>query len=126
MRLKEQRKQQKEKDDEEKVERKKRREERKKKEQEREEEKMKKAVGGCLAHRRYTCAVCGERGRVNDELNGVMWYGCDESMCGRWFHEECLSQSESILGRVKVMVCLGIVLYVSRGYMRKSKRARML
>ncbi|XP_060575063.1 uncharacterized protein LOC132732603 [Ruditapes philippinarum] len=96
LRLKEQRKQQKEKEGEEKVEKKKRREaEKKKKEQELKEERMKKAVGGRLAHKRFTCAVCGERGRVNDEVNGVMWYGCDDGMCGRWYHEECLGQSEN-------------------------------
>ncbi|XP_060572179.1 complexin-2-like [Ruditapes philippinarum] len=95
LRLKEQRKQQKEKE-EEKVEKKKRREEeKKKKEQELKEERMKKAVGGRLAHKRFTCAVCGERGRVNDEVNEVMWYGCDDGMCGRWYHEECLGQSEN-------------------------------
>ncbi|XP_053395662.1 mitogen-activated protein kinase 7-like [Mercenaria mercenaria] len=56
--------------------------------------RMKRAVGGRLAAKKFTCGVCGGRGRMNDEINGVMWYDCDESLCERWYHEDCLSVRE--------------------------------
>ncbi|XP_053381964.1 uncharacterized protein LOC128549365 [Mercenaria mercenaria] len=76
------------------VKRQKREEDRRSKALSKEMDRMKRAVGGRLAAKKFTCSVCGERGRMNDEINGVMWYGCDESMCERWYHEECLSMRE--------------------------------
>ena len=40
----------------------------------------------------YICSVCDEHGSVNDEENGVEWFGCDG--CERWYHDHCLSVSE--------------------------------
>ncbi|XP_045156950.2 chromatin assembly factor 1 subunit A-like isoform X2 [Mercenaria mercenaria] len=76
---------------------------RQKKEQERSErelaklrEKEKKIKFGKLAEKKYTYGVCGVRGRVNDVLYGVEWYGCDNEDCKStgWFHFEYLSEGE--------------------------------
>ncbi|XP_060560005.1 axoneme-associated protein mst101(2)-like [Ruditapes philippinarum] len=93
--LKEFRKEQKERDIEERQHKKqKKTEEKERRERQKKDEQIRRAVCGRLANRKFTCGVCGERGRMNDELNGVMWYGCDESMCEKWYHEECLSMKE--------------------------------
>jgi hypothetical protein len=42
----------------------------------------------------YVCSVCGVHGKIDDEVNDIFWYGCDEDMCGRWYHEGCLSEKE--------------------------------
>ena len=60
----------------------------------REQEQIKKAVGGRLDKKVYTCGICGERGRVIDEMNAIRQYGCDENACGKWHHYECLGVGE--------------------------------
>ncbi|XP_053393873.1 uncharacterized protein LOC123537512 isoform X2 [Mercenaria mercenaria] len=40
----------------------------------------------------YVCGDCKEKGRPDDEINGILWFGCDEETCGLWFHEHCLTQ----------------------------------
>ena len=93
--MKEKRREEKEKECEEKrVKRQRREEEKMLKEQRKQADCIRKAVGGRLAPKKFTCGVCGERGRLNDEMNDVMWYGCEESVCERWYHEECLSMRE--------------------------------
>ncbi|XP_053379138.1 chromatin assembly factor 1 subunit A-like [Mercenaria mercenaria] len=95
LQLKEKRRQEKEKESEEKqIKKQKREEEKRLKEQKRKDEIIKKAVGGRLAAKKFTCGVCGETGRMIDEMNGVKWYGCEENRCERWYHEECLSLQE--------------------------------
>jgi len=42
----------------------------------------------------YECDVCKERGKKDDERNGITWYGCDE--CDLWFHDDCLSVRELV------------------------------
>lgn len=125
---KEQRRDQKQKEEEEKqMKRQKREEERKRKLEEKEKKaaekkkvkKVKKAQqtdvetevtinesGDCgekigrLAAKKFTCGICGERGRVTDAGNGIEWYGCDDDMCERgWYHFECLSVGEKELLR---------------------------
>ncbi|XP_060592326.1 uncharacterized protein LOC132747033 [Ruditapes philippinarum] len=49
-------------------------------EQEKLRERERKEKFGKLADRKYTCGVCGVRGRVFDEQNGVEWYGCDNDL----------------------------------------------
>ena len=67
---------------------------------EREREKLRererKEKFGKLADKKYTCGVCGVRGRVYDELYGVEWYGCDNEVCVKtgWYHFDCLCESE--------------------------------
>ncbi|XP_053400684.1 uncharacterized protein LOC128557382 [Mercenaria mercenaria] len=40
----------------------------------------------------YVCGDCKEKGRPDDDINGILWFGCDEETCGLWFHEHCLTQ----------------------------------
>ena len=49
-----------------------------------------------LADPIYTCAECDIRGYVDDEDNGVLWIGCDDIKCGRWYHYECLDREKQI------------------------------
>ena len=124
MKEKEQRREQKQKEEEEKqMKRQKREEERKRKLEEKEKKiaakKVKKVQRtekeievsmnaeedcgekiGRLAAKKFTCGVCGERGRVTDEANGIEWYGCDDDMCmSGWYHFKCLSSGEKELLR---------------------------
>lgn len=48
----------------------------------------------------YMCGVCGARGTIRDEENGVQWFGCDS--CDRWFHDACLSQDEILSVRTSL------------------------
>ncbi|XP_053400930.1 uncharacterized protein LOC128557557 [Mercenaria mercenaria] len=48
----------------------------------------------------YICNVCGGRGRKDDEVNGVEWYGCDG--CEAWYHDGCLSVRELEFVRVSL------------------------
>ncbi|XP_052089263.1 uncharacterized protein LOC127726005 [Mytilus californianus] len=34
----------------------------------------------------YTCGVCGVRGCVQDDNNGILWDGCDNDNCMKWYH----------------------------------------
>ncbi|KAH3897658.1 hypothetical protein DPMN_021851 [Dreissena polymorpha] len=76
----------------------KRKEERVEKRLAREQEQKKKADEkmdrGKLANKKFTCGVCCMRGRVLDESKGIVWFGCDEKVCGKWYHFECLHRSE--------------------------------
>ena len=47
-----------------------------------------------LASPEYTCGVCHIRGKTSDEDKGIMWVGCDNSMCGVWVHYDCLSHND--------------------------------
>ncbi|XP_053382064.1 uncharacterized protein LOC123532137 [Mercenaria mercenaria] len=85
---------------------------RKKREEERElklkekkrkaDERQEKKKGKCadvhatavLIANSYVCDVCGMHGGVDDEVNGIFWFGCDEELCGRWYHEGCLTENE--------------------------------
>ncbi|XP_069129252.1 uncharacterized protein [Argopecten irradians] len=42
----------------------------------------------------YTCGICVERGWEDDEDHGILWVGCDNEGCGRWFHRTCLPTEE--------------------------------
>jgi len=64
---------------------------------ERERAKQKRERFGRLASKKFTCGVCSVRARVNDEREGVKWYGCDRGegcKVGGWFHMLCLPESE--------------------------------
>jgi hypothetical protein len=47
----------------------------------------------------YVCEVWGLHGLVDDEVNGRFWFGCDEELCQRWYHEECLTDCERMYVR---------------------------
>lgn len=47
-----------------------------------------------LADEVYTCGICAERGWEDDEDHGILWVGCDNEGCGRWFHRTCLPTEE--------------------------------
>ncbi|XP_060560718.1 uncharacterized protein LOC132720575 [Ruditapes philippinarum] len=96
-------------------------------EQEKLRERERKEKFGKLADRKYTCGVCGVRGRVFDEQNGVEWYGCDNDLCviTGWYHFECLSESEKKLLRERVwmkMMCSGTAKPASHVSMRKNDK----
>jgi hypothetical protein len=76
--------------------RQKRETEKNEREQEKLRERERKEKFGKLADKKYTCGVCGERGRVYDEQYGVEWYGCDNELCVTtgWYHFDCLCESE--------------------------------
>jgi hypothetical protein len=60
---------------------------------EKQEEKRK------LADIKHTCCVCGVRGRVGDEDEGIMWVGCDSDVCASgtgWFHHESLEDGDQV------------------------------
>ncbi|CAG2231129.1 unnamed protein product [Mytilus edulis] len=42
----------------------------------------------------YTCGVCGVRGCVQDDNNGILWVGCDNDRCMKWFHRECIPSDQ--------------------------------
>ncbi|XP_053381705.1 uncharacterized protein LOC123536821 [Mercenaria mercenaria] len=89
-------------DDEMKVEKRRRKEaEKAEKEQEKLKEKERKEKYGKLTEKKYTCGVCDVRGRINDEMYGIEWYGCDNDTCKTtgWYHFECLSEAEKAVIR---------------------------
>ncbi|KAH3698902.1 hypothetical protein DPMN_073847 [Dreissena polymorpha] len=62
--------------------------------QERKKNADEKRDRGKLANKKFTCGVCCMRGRVLDKSKGIVWFGCDEKVCGKWFHFECFHRSE--------------------------------
>ena len=48
-----------------------------KRREERDRAKQERDCFGRLASKKFTCGVCSVRARVNDEREGVEWYGCD-------------------------------------------------
>ncbi|XP_052783979.1 uncharacterized protein LOC128219880 [Mya arenaria] len=73
--------------------------EKREKDLERENLRRERQTFGRLADKKYTCGLCGIRARVNDEKEGVEWYGCDRAEdCKRsgWYHFSCLSESEQM------------------------------
>jgi ATP-dependent 26S proteasome regulatory subunit len=77
-------------------------EKRRKAEQRKEKRKEKEANSAAAAARMagmYVCEVCGLHGLVDDEVNGRFWFGCDEELCQRWYHEECLTDCEKMYVR---------------------------
>ena len=46
-----------------------------------------------LRARQYVCSVYDRHGKVDDEENGIVWFGCDA--CDRWYHDCCLSVSKA-------------------------------
>jgi len=96
--MKEERRQKRLEDEEQKkAKRQKKEEERQKREDERRRVREERDARGRLADIKYTCGVCGVRARVNDELLGIEWYGCDSDECksSGWFHLDCLNVIES-------------------------------
>jgi len=68
-----------------------------KRREERERAKQERDSFGRLASKKFTSGVCSVRARVNDEREGVEWYGCDRGdgcKVGGWFHMVCLPESE--------------------------------
>ena len=123
--MKEKRRKEKEKECEEnRVKRQRREEETMFKEQNNQADCIRKAVAGRLAPIKFTCGVCGERGRLNDQMNDVMWYGCKERVCERWYHEEVCGR-ESIQQRAWVLGVSGIVRSVSHGFMTRNEYIKM-
>lgn len=81
--------------------RQKREEERVQKDLERQRQKEEKATYGRLADAKYTCGVCGVRGRVRDDAMGIRWFGCEsgevECESTGWFHYDCLTDSDRVI-----------------------------
>ncbi|XP_053405143.1 uncharacterized protein LOC128558894 [Mercenaria mercenaria] len=89
-------------DDEMKAEKRRRKEaEKTEEEQEKLKEKERKEKYGKLAEKKYRCGVCDIRGRINDEMYGIEWYGCYNDTCKTtgWYHFESLSDSEKAVIR---------------------------
>ncbi|XP_033747537.1 uncharacterized protein LOC117332656 [Pecten maximus] len=43
-----------------------------------------------LAAEEFTCGICQLRGFEDDEEHGILWVGCDNSECAKWYHRDCL------------------------------------
>jgi len=83
--------------EEKKAKRQKKGEENQKNEEKRRRVREETAVRGRLSDIKYTCGVCGMHARVNDELHGIEWYGCDsECKSSGWFHLDCDDLRESL------------------------------
>lgn len=40
------------------------------------------------------CYTCGVRGCMQDDNNGILWVGCDNDRCMKWFHRECIPSDQ--------------------------------
>ena len=51
------------------------------------------------------CSVCDRHGEVDDEENGIVWFGCDA--CDHWYHDCSFSVSEAYYERLSLEEGMG-------------------